>query len=180
MPIRIPARLLRLCILAQVTIRSPIPDKPENVAKSAPIARPSRVISAIPLVISAALVLSPYPKPSAIPAASAITFFNAPPIHIPRTSGLMYTRNTLLINIFCKYSASFLLAVPITQVVGIPLPTSSAWLGPDNTATTACGISSFVTSHNVFKDSSSIHLPTLTIYCPSLTYGATILAVDLV
>ena len=176
----IPALLLRLCILAHVTIRSPIPESPANVFISAPIAQPSLDISAIPLVISAAFVLSPYPNPSATPAASAITFLRAPPIHIPRTSGLMYTRNTLLINIFCRYSASDFLAVPITQVVGIPRPTSSAWLGPERTAIVACGTSSLVTSHNVLRVCSSIPFPTFTIYCPSFTKGAIILAVDLV
>ena len=97
-----PALLLRLCILAQVTIRSPIPDNPMNVSISAPMATPSLAISVIPRVISAALVLSPYPNPSAIPAANAITFFKEPPIHIPRTSGLVYTLNTSLMNIFWR------------------------------------------------------------------------------
>ena len=35
--------------------------------------------SAIPRVINAAFVLSPKPKPSATPAARAITFFKEPP-----------------------------------------------------------------------------------------------------
>ena len=55
----------------------------------APIATPRRLISAIPLVISAAFVLSPQPSPSAVPAARAMTFFNAPPSSIPRISGLV-------------------------------------------------------------------------------------------
>ena len=36
-PIKIPALLFLLCILVQVTIKSPIPDNPEKVEASAPI-----------------------------------------------------------------------------------------------------------------------------------------------
>ena len=81
-------------------------------------------------------------------------------------------------NTFWRNCASAFLAVPITHVVGIPRPTSSAWLGPERTAITACGISSLVTSHSVFNVCSSIPLPTFTIYCPSLTKGAISLAVE--
>ena len=54
------------------------------------MATPSCVISLIPLVIRAASVLSPYPKPSAIPAARAITFFKEPPSSMLFLSGLVY------------------------------------------------------------------------------------------
>ena len=74
---RIPALLFLECIDAQVTIRSPIPESPLKVSSLPPIAIPSLDISAIPLVIRAALALSPHPRPSAIPAARAITFFKA-------------------------------------------------------------------------------------------------------
>ena len=159
---RIPARLLRLCILSHVTIRSPIPESPENVCGLPPIFTPSLVISAMPLVIRAALVLSPYPRPSAMPAARAMTFLSEPPRQIPSISGLVYTRNTLLMNTFCINSALAFLRVPTTHVVGIPLPTSSAWLGPERTATCACGISSSTTWHNVSSVVSSIPLPSFT------------------
>ena len=135
---------LRLWTLAHVTIRSPIPVSPENVSTAPPIFTPSLAISAIPLVMSAAFVLSPYPIPSAIPAARAMTFFKEPPSSIPSISGLVYTRNTSLANICCRYSAVFSVFAPTTTVVGSPLPTSSAWLGPDRTATSACGISSSI------------------------------------
>jgi len=157
---RIPALRLRLCILAQVTIRSPIPVSPEKVSGFPPITVPRRVISAIPLVISAAFVLSPQPRPSAVPAARAITFFKAPPSSIPSMSGLVYTRNTGLINRLCTYSAAALLWAPVTQVVGRPLLTSSAWLGPESTVTSAWGSSSSITSDNVFKVASSIPFAT--------------------
>ena len=49
------------------------------------------------------------------------------------------------------------------------LPTSSAWLGPDRTDTSACGISSLMMSHNVIRVFSSIPLATFTIFCPGFT-----------
>src|SRR6266849_1865663 len=69
-----------------VRIRSPIPARPAKVCGSAPSATPRRVISAKPRVISAARVLWPIPRPSRIPAASAITFFKAPASSTPSTS----------------------------------------------------------------------------------------------
>ena len=141
-PIRMPARRFLECMLAQVTIRSPIPLSPKNVSRRPPIAVPRRAISVIPRVINAALVLSPYPKPSATPAASATTFLSAAPSSIPSTSGLVYTRNTGLIKIPWIFSAISFFLEPTTIVVGIPLPTSSAWDGPESTATSACGTSS--------------------------------------
>ena len=125
-PIRYPALRLRLCTLAQVTIRSPIPARPPNVSAAPPIFTPSLDISAIPRVINAALVLSPYPMPSATPAASAITFLSDPPSSIPRISGLIYTRNTSFIKSCCKYFAVASVCAPMQTVVGRPLPTSSA------------------------------------------------------
>ena len=50
------------------------------------MAIPRRAISSSPRVINAALVLSPIAKPSMIPAAIAITFFNEPPISAPIVS----------------------------------------------------------------------------------------------
>ncbi len=88
-PISMPAFLFLECILAQVTIKSPMPDKPQKVSNLPPIAVPSLAISVIPLVIRAAFVLSPYPNPSAIPAANATTFLSAAPNSIPKTSGLI-------------------------------------------------------------------------------------------
>src|SRR5699024_1056788 len=58
-PIKIPALLFLLCILVQVTIKSPIPERPAKVSLLAPILLPNLDISIIPLVISAAFVLSP-------------------------------------------------------------------------------------------------------------------------
>ena len=52
-----------------------------------PIATPRRDSSARPRVMTAALVLSPVPSPSAIPAAIAMTFFSAPATSQPTTSG---------------------------------------------------------------------------------------------
>ena len=141
---RIPARRFLLCMLAQVTIRSPIPESPAYVWYFPPMATPSLAISAIPRVMRAAFALSPYPRPSAIPAARATTFFNAAPVSIPSTSGLVYTRNTGLINVAWMYSAIFFLWDPATQSVGSPRLTSSAWLGPERTAASAIGSSSLM------------------------------------
>src|SRR6266545_668663 len=57
-----------------------------------PSATPRRVISARPRVISAARVLKPRPRPSRMPAASAITFLRAPASSTPTTSVCEYTR----------------------------------------------------------------------------------------
>ena len=171
---------LRLCLLSQVTIRSPIPVSPFNVSCFAPIVTASLFISNIPLVISAAFVLSPYPRPSAIPAASAITFFNEPPSSMPSTSGLVYTRKTLFMKISWIPSATTRFFAPATTVVGSPIPTSSAWLGPHITATSACGISCSTMSVSGISVSSSIPLATHTMICPSFTKGAMLFAVLLV
>ena len=49
-----------------------MPARPENVSGSPPSATPRRASSASPRVMSAAFVLSPYPRPAAMPAAIAI------------------------------------------------------------------------------------------------------------
>ena len=106
-----------------------------------------------------------------MPAARAMTFFSAPPNSIPKISGLVYTRNTGLMKIVWIYSAVFLDFAPVTQVVGILRPTSSAWLGPDNTATSAIGSSSSMISDSVISVLSSMPFATLTTICPSLQKG---------
>ena len=75
-----PTNLLRLCLLIHVTIKSPMPERPEKVSGLAPRAIPRREISAIPRVMMAALVLSPNFAPSIIPAPIAITFLMHPHI----------------------------------------------------------------------------------------------------
>jgi hypothetical protein len=69
-----------------------MPASPAKVIGSAPSATPSLVISASPRVNSAARALCPSPRPSSIPAPSAITFFRAPPSSTPKTSVAVYTR----------------------------------------------------------------------------------------
>ena len=66
-----------------------MPARPANVSGSPPMATPRRVSSARPRVMTAARVLSPAPRPSAMPAAMAMTFLSAPPISQPTTSGLV-------------------------------------------------------------------------------------------
>ena len=82
--------------------------------------------------------------------------------------------------IFCRYSAVSLLWAPTTQVVGIHFPTSSAWLGPESTATSACGISSSMIWDNVINVFSSTPFATSTIFCPSLQKARILCAVLLV
>src|SRR6266487_18739 len=69
-----------------VRIKSPMPARPAKVTGCAPSVTPRRVISARPRVISAARVLKPSPRPSRMPAASAITFLSAPASSTPTTS----------------------------------------------------------------------------------------------
>ena len=72
-----------------------MPASPAKVTCWPPIAHPSRVSSARPRVITAARVLSPVPRPSAMPDAMAITFLSAPATSQPITSGFVYTRNAV-------------------------------------------------------------------------------------
>ena len=63
-----------------------MPASPLKVIGSPPMAMPSRLSSASPRVITAARVLSPVPRPSAMPEAIAMTFFSAPATSQPMTS----------------------------------------------------------------------------------------------
>src|SRR5205814_9609424 len=88
-----------------VATRSPRPASPEKVSGSAPRRTPSRAVSARPRVIRVALVLSPKPSACAIPYASAITFFTAPPSSQPTTSSLVYGRKYRVVTAFCTTAA---------------------------------------------------------------------------
>ena len=83
-----PARRLRPDFDQHVTTRSPMPARPANVPCLPPAASASRAISARPRATSAALALSPSWRPSAPPAASAITFFAAAHSSTPTRSSL--------------------------------------------------------------------------------------------
>src|SRR5690606_27768180 len=63
-----------------------------------------------------------------------MTFFRAPPSSTPRTSSLVYTRNIDVINKLCHLSAVSAAYAATTLAVGSPAATSSAWLGPERTA----------------------------------------------
>ena len=84
-----PTYRFRLFSLVHVATRSPIPARPAKVIGLPPSATPSRASSASPRVMSAARVLSPKPSPAAAPTASAMTFFSAPAISQPTTSGFV-------------------------------------------------------------------------------------------
>ena len=91
-----PSAWLRDCAPPQVNTRSPRPERPAKVSARAPLAMPSRVISARPRVISAARALSPRRSPSTMPQAIARTFFTAPPISTPTGSSDRYGRKRRL------------------------------------------------------------------------------------
>ena len=73
----------------QVVIKSPIPAIPENVFGFAPNLTPNFVSSYNPLVISEAFELEPKPRPSEMPVAIAIIFFNAPHNSTPTRSSFV-------------------------------------------------------------------------------------------
>ena len=94
------------------------------------MATPSREISASPRVTRAALVLSPKPSPSRIPAAIAIEFLSDVAISTPTTSSLVYTRKYGRTNA-SRTSAHAAASLPAATIeVGTRRLTSSAWLGP--------------------------------------------------
>ena len=109
-----------------------------------------------------------------------MTFFREPPSSMPSTSGLVYTRNTSFMKISCTPSATLRFFAPATTVVGSPTPTSSAWLGPHITATSAAGTSSSTISESVISVFSSMPFATQTMICPAFTKGAMLFAVLLV
>ena len=109
-----PTRRLRDSWLMHVAIRSPRPVSPEKVRGSAPIASPSRVISASPRVMTMARVLSPTPSPSAMPAAIAMMFLRTPPSSLPMTSSLRYTRKTRERKSGCSAVATWVSGVATT------------------------------------------------------------------
>lgn len=69
---RMPQRLLRLCMDVAVTMRSPMPASPPNVYSAQPIFSPRRLISAMPRVMRAARALSPLPSPLEMPTAERL------------------------------------------------------------------------------------------------------------
>src|SRR5438094_4856106 len=133
-PSSTPSEWLRDSGPVAVRIKSPMPASPANVAGSAPSATPRRVISASPRVTSAALVLYPIPRPSRIPAASAMTFLSAPPSSTPITSVAEYTRKWLTENTCCTCWASPWSRAAATTAVGCRAYTSCANDGPESTA----------------------------------------------
>ena len=126
-----PASRLRLCREVHVAMRSPRPARPMNVPMCAPWITPSRVISATLRVIRLARELSPKPRPSDMPTATAMGFLAAPQNSTPTTSSLLYTRNVSLVTAACRARAMLSSAAAITVADGMSRLTSSAWLGPE-------------------------------------------------
>ena len=69
-----------------VSTRSPIPERPAKVSGRRRAPTPTRMISASPRVMRAAIEFWAKPSPYDMPAAMAITFFSAPPISTECTS----------------------------------------------------------------------------------------------
>ncbi len=63
-------------------------------------------------------MLSPKPRPSEIPAATASTFFSAPASSQPLTSTLVYTRKVGDISVHCTRAAAASSASATTAAVG--------------------------------------------------------------
>ena len=104
------------------------------MAASAPCASPSRVISASPRVMIEACELSPIPIPLAMPTASAMTFFTAPPTSTPNTSVFVYGRKYVVRQTCCSFSATPSSAQATTLAAGCRRAISFARFGPDTTA----------------------------------------------
>ena len=130
-----PARRLRLWRLQHVTMRSPMPASPENVSGRAPQALPRRASSRRPRLMRPALALSPSSRPSTPPAARAMTFLVAAQSSTPTTSSLAYTRKAGEMSACWSSTASSESALATTVAAGSPSPISSAWFGPERTAT---------------------------------------------
>ncbi len=158
LPRHSPTWRLRLWGLMQVATRSPMPARPENVSGWPPMATPSLVTSERPRVITAERVLSPAPRPSAMPEAMAITFLSTPPISQPAMSSFVYTRNSSAWKMSWTARAMFWSSMATTLAAAWPARISLARLGPvrmptgwpGSTSSTSWLMRSFVPSSNPF------------------------------
>ncbi len=128
-----------------------MPARPVKVAMCAPWIMPSRVISATLRVMRLARELSPNPRPSDMPTATAMGFLTAPQNSTPTTSSLVYTRKVSLVIAAWSASVSASSAAAITVAEGMSLLTSSAWLGPESAAAPA-PVSSSITCVGRFSE----------------------------
>ena len=164
-----PSARLRLRLPVVVSTRSPMPARPAKVSGSAPSATPSRVISASPRVMSAARGLWPSPRPSRMPAATAITFLSAPPSSTPMTSSSEYTRKRGVAKSCCASRAAGLVARGGHDRGRLARHTSAAKLGPESAANRACGRHSANTCDMSASVSVSMPLVALTTSVPGAT-----------
>mmetsp|Transcript_15084 Transcript_15084/g.25533 ORF Transcript_15084/g.25533 Transcript_15084/m.25533 type:complete len:277 (-) Transcript_15084:999-1829(-) len=126
-----PTDRLRDKLTKHVSMMSPTPAGPDNVAFFAPIFSANQRISAQPCEVSAAIALFPSSKPSTIPAAIARTFFNAPAISTPTTSSEMLTRKQGDASKLDASRARFRSFDAATIIVGRPAISSTAKEGPE-------------------------------------------------
>mmetsp|Transcript_36970 Transcript_36970/g.52226 ORF Transcript_36970/g.52226 Transcript_36970/m.52226 type:complete len:238 (-) Transcript_36970:798-1511(-) len=113
---------------------SPTPDNPASVLGFAPKVSPSRLISPQPLVTKPLIAFVPSPRPSHIPAASAMTFLTAPPISTPMTSLLVKTRKLSSESSSARSLANNSSSEATTTAVATPSQISLAKDGPDKKA----------------------------------------------
>ena len=99
----------------------------------APSARPRRLISASPRVMSAARAFMPSCRPSHSPVAMASTFFTAPPTSTPTMSSLAYTRRLGPWKARTSALRTAACSLAATSAVGRASATSWAKLGPLST-----------------------------------------------
>ena len=95
--------------------------------------------------MTAALVLSPVPRPSAMPAAMATTFLRAPASSHPTTSVLRYTRNQSVESSSWRSAPTSSSAVASTDAAAWPSRISRARFGPVRAATGWPGATSAIT-----------------------------------
>ena len=171
-PSAIPQLILRELVDEQVRTRSPSPHRPDSVSAFAPMATPSRAISAKPRVISAAWAEAPRSLPSEMPQAMASTFLTAPPTSAPIRSSARYGRKAGMEMVSASFMPSASSAQASVTAVGRPRATSMAKLGPDRTAAGAPGRISASTSVISLPVSRSIPLAHSTTGAPLPICGA--------
>ena len=112
-----------------------MPARPAKVSGRAPAASASRLISARPRATSAAFALSPSRRPSAPPAASAITFFAAAQSSTPDHVVAHVDAKDRRVRRHLERTASSRSSLATTAAAGSPRTISSAMFGPESTAT---------------------------------------------
>ncbi len=168
-----PTCRLRLSGLMHVASRSPIPASPANVWRSPPIATPSRAISASARAITSARVLSPVPRPAAIPAEIANTFFErARDLDAGDVGARVHAEHGAREDPLQAAWASRSSGIASTAAAAYPWTISLARFGPASTPAGWLGSTSSITSVIRWWVPCSSPFVRLTIGTHGRTYGA--------